>query len=157
MKISNKKISTLFVSLMSMGLFCQTPQATTPGTMEAINSASEACRKIIGIEIANLTPEKRAETGFKEEGVYVSAVIPKHPADVAGLKIGDVITAITGQDNMKMTITSKADFLEAMDSLKGGHSYPFEVYRGRANGPSQKLTLNVLVEKVPEKNIGKIS
>jgi S1-C subfamily serine protease len=120
--------------------------------MEAINSASQECRNIIGIEISTATNEQRASIGCKEEGVLVSAIIPGHPAELGGLKAGDIIIKIDGTPT-----TDVSEALTAMNGLDAGRKYPFEVYRTDAKGKHQKFTLYVLIEKVQERNIGKIS
>jgi S1-C subfamily serine protease len=112
-------------------------------------SDSEAFRNIIGFEMAETTPAQNVITGC--EGVFVSAVISGHPAAAAGLMVGDIITKINN-----FAVTTKSDALENMDSLDAGRSYPFEICR-MVNGQVQRATINILVEKVQEKAIGKIS
>ena len=120
-----------------------------PGNTQAMISGSEAYRNIIGFEMAETTPTQNIITDC--EGVYVSAVIAGHPASVAGLKVGDIITKINN-----FGVANKPDALELMDGLEAGLSYPFEICRVQ-NGQVQRLTLSILVEKVQEKAIGKIS
>jgi S1-C subfamily serine protease len=152
MKLVYKITKTLCVSLAFVGANSAVSFATDPGSMEAINSASDERRNIIGIEISTATDAQLLAAGCKEKGVLVSAVIPKHPAAIAGLKAGDVITHIDGNP---VTETSQA--LERMNDLDAGRSYPFVICRAKANGISEKLVVNVLIEKVQEKVIGKIS
>ncbi|MBX9805243.1 MAG: PDZ domain-containing protein [Alphaproteobacteria bacterium] len=124
-----------------------------PGNMEAINSASSDLRNIIGVEISTATPAQTAAAGFKDsEGAFISAVIPKQPAETAGLKAGDIIAKIDGN-----RVTDHSRALELMAGLDAGREYPFEIYRRDPTGASQKITVNVLVRKVQEKAIGKIS
>lgn len=127
------------------------PSYAEPGQMEAINSASSERRNIIGIEISNLTPEQRQVLAYEGDGVYVSAVIPKHPADVAGIKMGDIITKIGD-----FTVEDMSSALENMDGLEAGQKSPFDIVR-MVKGKAQKQTVWVLVEKVQERAIGKIS
>ncbi|MCE3230279.1 MAG: 2-alkenal reductase [Alphaproteobacteria bacterium] len=134
-------------SLIIAGLIPAVSYATSPGNMEAINSASPDRRNIIGVEMSTATDEQRAAAGCAEKGVFISAVIPKHPAHTAGLEPGDIITKIN-----EFPVGELSDALEAMDGLKGGVKYPFEICR-----KSQKLTIPVLIEKVQERAIGKIS
>lgn len=121
------------------------------GSMEAINSASDSRRNIIGIEISNLTPEQRQILGYTGDGVYVTAVIATHPAAIAGLKVGDIIIKIGD-----FMVTDLSAALENMDALEAGQKSPFEVLR-TVNGKLQKQVFHVLVEKVQEKAIAKIS
>lgn len=148
----NKISTTLCMSFAIAAASHNISFATDPGSMEAINSASEDRRNIVGIEISTATDAQRETVGCKEKGVLVSAVIPKHPADVAGLKAGDIITYIDGNP-----VTDTSEALMAMNGLDAGRSYPFIISRLNAAGAPQKLVMNVLVEKVQEKVIGKIS
>ena len=71
-----KNISkALCLSLVVTGLFQSYSFAISSGRVEAIDSASEDRRNIIGIEISTATDEQKAMTGCAEGGVYVSAVI----------------------------------------------------------------------------------
>lgn len=147
-------LKVVFASFAIIGSMSTFSYAASPGNMEAINSASSDRRNIIGIEISTATDPKNpknAADGCGKEGVLISAVIPGHPAATAGLKVGDVITKIN-----EIRVKNNSEALEAMDGLDAGRSYPFEVCRAE-NGKAQTLILNVLVEKVQEKAIGKIS
>lgn len=152
MKPITKISKALYVSLALVALSNTVSFATDPGSMEAINSASEDRRNIIGIEMSTATAPQMAAAGCKEKGVFVSAVIPKHPADVAGLKPNDIIININGNP-----VEDLSEALTAMNDLDAGRAYPFVICRMDAKGPPQKLVLNILVEKVQEKAIGKIS
>lgn len=121
------------------------------GNVQAIISDSSDRRNIIGIEISTATETQKVAAGCTQEGVYISAVIPGHPAATAGLKAGDIMTAVNGTP-----VATHSDALNIMNGLEAGQRYPVEVCR-MENGNAQKLTLNVLVEKVQEKAIGKIS
>lgn len=51
----------------------------------------------LGVQVAALTPELAEKLGVQyQEGVAVLGVFPDSPADTAGLKRGDIITAING-------------------------------------------------------------
>ena len=146
----------IYIFLAAVGSLSTLSYATTPGNVEAINSASDALRNIIGIEISTATDPKDPKwapivAACRKEGVLVSAVIPGHPAATAGLKVGDIITNI---NNTRVETTSEA--LEIMDGLEAGRHYPFEVCR-LENNKVEKVTVNILVEKVQEKALGKIS
>jgi C-terminal processing protease CtpA/Prc len=148
MSMIKKFTKELCISLILAGATLTHAYGET-GNAEAMISDSDAYRNIIGIGLSETTPTQGAITGCN--GVYVSAVIPGHPASVAGLKIGDIITRINS-----FGVTTKSDALEVMEALEAGVSYPFEVCRLVAGQP-QRLTIKILVEKVQEKAIEKIS
>jgi S1-C subfamily serine protease len=55
-------------------------------------------RGYLGVGLTDLTPELRAHFGVPQEaGVMVSKVDAGSPAEKAGLKVGDVVTAIDGK------------------------------------------------------------
>ena len=144
-----KKISRAICVALALGGSLTAVVHAGPGNTQAMISDSEAYRNIIGFEMAETTPTQNVITGC--EGVFVSAVIPGHPAAAAGLRVGDIITKINN-----FAVTTKSDALENMDALDAGRAYPFEICR-MVNGQVQRLTINILVEKVQEKAIGKIS
>lgn len=144
-----KKISRALCISLVLGCALTAVGYASPGNTQAMISDSEAYRNIVGFEMAETTPIQNVITGC--EGVFVSAVIAGHPASAAGLMVGDIITTINN-----FAVTTKSDALENMDSLDAGRSYPFGICR-MVNGQVQKLTINILVEKVQEKAIGKIS
>jgi len=117
----------------------------------AIDPGSAEPRNIIGVEMVPASPEQIALAGCKQEGVYVNAVIPNHPADIAGLKVGDIILKINSE-----RVTTVEEALRAMDYLEGGRKYPFRVCRKTQDG-TVMVDVLVLVEKVQERAIGKIS
>jgi serine protease Do len=57
----------------------------------------------LGVTVQNLTPQLAAYFGAKD-GVLVAAVTEGSPAEAAGIKAGDVITAVNGE-----RVTSRAD------------------------------------------------
>lgn len=151
MKTLNKVSKVVALALSLTGTVSTVSYADT-GNMEAINSASEDLRNIIGIEISTATDVQKAAAGCTEGGVYISAVIPKQPAETAGIRAGDILVKIDGHP-----VTEHWEALTAMTDLDAGREYPFEVCRRDAKGIPNKVVFKVLVKKVQEKAIGKIS
>lgn len=134
-----------------MGAFQTCPFAGSPGSLEAINSASSDRRNIIGMEMSTATDAQKAAAGCQEGGVYVSAVIPKHPADIAKLKVGDIIREINSTP-----VKDMSEAFMALDGLEAGRKYPFKVCRKTEEG-TVTLEIDILVEQVQEQAIAKLS
>jgi len=155
-EFSKTALFSLSIALSSLFL---SSCATDPGSIEALNSASAQRRNIIGVELSNITHEQRTVTKYAGDGVYVSAVIPKHPADIAGLKPGDIIVSIN-----RIPISNTADALTVISRLEGGQKYPFRIFRIRSKSEPGAFESNViifaariLIERVQERAIGRIS
>ena len=147
------KIMKLFFMLMLVTSAVFTLSCTTePGTVEAINSASSDRRNIIGIEISNLTTSQRAIASYGGEGVYVSAVIPGHPASIAGVQVGDIILGINS-----IPVSTVSDALEVINNLEGGRKYPFRLHRSLGKPGLKHIIAYILIEKIQERSIGRIS
>ena len=68
----------------------------------------------LGVTIQSLTPELEDYFGAKNGGVLVSSVTPESAAARAGLKAGDVITAINGR-----SVAGSGDLTRALSDLSG--------------------------------------
>lgn len=147
---NNSKMPRLGMLLTNLTLSVSC--ATDPESIEAINSASTNCQNIIGIEMSHITDNQRAGTNYGGKGVYVNAVIPQHPASMAGVKAGDIILSINS-----IPVANIADALLIINNLEPGGRYPFQIYRMIAKPEFRYLIANILIEKVKERAIGKIS
>jgi membrane-associated protease RseP (regulator of RpoE activity) len=95
-------------------------------------------RGYLGVGLTDLTPELRTHFGVPEDaGVIVSKVEPGSPAEKAGVRVGDILTAIDGKE-----IKSSWDIQWKIRSQEEGQSVPVEVWR---NGKVQ--TLSATIEK----------
>lgn len=90
-------------------------------------------RGFLGVSLLDLTPELRAHFGVPENtGVMVSQVEADSPAAKAGLKAGDILTGIDGDD-----LKSSFEVSRAVRQKKDGDVIALEIYR---DGKVQKLT-----------------
>lgn len=95
-------------------------------------------RGYLGIALTDLTPELRTHFGVPEDtGVMVSKVEPGSPAEKAGVKVGDVLTSVGGED-----VKGSWDVHRKIRSREDGQQVPLEIWR---NGKVQ--TLSATVEK----------
>ncbi|HEX8289442.1 MAG TPA: DegQ family serine endoprotease [Pyrinomonadaceae bacterium] len=81
----------------SIGIGFSIPSNMAKSVMEQLVQNGRVRRGMLGINIQNLTPETAQALDLKEaSGVLVSNVKPGSAADKAGLKRGDIVTAING-------------------------------------------------------------
>jgi len=85
-------------------------------------------RAFVGVSMVELTPELREFFGAPNEaGVLVSSVTENGPAAKAGVRVGDVITAINGK-----TVAGYHDLRGAIKDNHAGDSVRIDVIRGKS-------------------------
>lgn len=100
-------------------------------------------RGYLGVAATELTPELRAHFGAPEEaGVLVARVAAESPAGLAGVRVGDVITALDGE-----TIASGFDLHRRVRGFEEGDSATLEVVR---SGRVLALDVRLAERAVPE-------
>lgn len=95
-------------------------------------------RTYLGISSVDMTNDLRDFFGApKDSGVLVQSIAESGPAAKAGVRVGDVITAIDGKP-----VDSTWDVSDTIGSKKSGESVRVDVIRGRA-----KQTLMATLEE----------
>ena len=85
-------------------------------------------RVVIGAMLTGLTPELRQFFGApSDQGVLIASLTENGPAAKAGLRVGDVVTAVDGTP-----IRESADIAHAMRSKKAGDSVRLDIVRNKA-------------------------
>jgi membrane-associated protease RseP (regulator of RpoE activity) len=98
----------------------------------------------IGVRLIEMTPELREHFGVsKDVGVMVGGVEPDSPAANAGVRVGDILTAVDGDP-----IDSARDLSRAVRRKKAGDKVTLDLLRDRA-----KRQLNVTVADRPAREI----
>ena len=93
----------------------------------------------LGVNLMDLTPELREHFGVDEKaGVMVSRVEADSPAAKAGVKAGDIITSIDGDE-----VSNTWDVSKSVRQKKEGELLDLEIYR---DGKLEKMTATA-VEK----------
>jgi len=96
-------------------------------------------RGYLGVQIAELTAELAEEKGLEDvEGVYVAEITQDGAAQQAGMKSGDVITAINGKK-----VNTKTQLMETVRQYRPGDKVEVEVNR---HGSHHTYTLTLLNE-----------
>ncbi|PYJ03446.1 MAG: peptidase S1, partial [Verrucomicrobia bacterium] len=108
--------------------------------MESLVKEGKVTRGYLGVMIQDLTPALAKEFGLKDhQGALVGDVLPKSPAEKAGLKTGDVVVEF----NSKPVRDSRQLKLQVA-RIKPGQRVPLKVLR---SGSSK--TLEVAVSELP--------
>ena len=88
----------------------------------------------IGAVTATITPEEARRTGLHaSRGALVARVIPGSPAQAAGLKAGDIITAVAGR-----SVDSREAFSTYTATVASGQPLPLTVSR---DGATQSISV----------------
>ncbi len=83
----------------NIGIGFAIPVNMAKNVMEQLRTKGKVTRAQLGVTIQNVSPEMAQSLGLEQQtgGVIVSSVLPDSAADHAGLKQGDVITALDGK------------------------------------------------------------
>lgn len=94
----------------------------------------------LGVALSDLTPELRAHFGVPEDvGVLVSKVLEDSPALQAGLEVGDIVTAVDGEE-----ITGAGELARAIRSREAGDIVVVEAWRD-----GKLLQINATLDETP--------
>ncbi|HEY9095124.1 MAG TPA: Do family serine endopeptidase [Hydrogenophaga sp.] len=109
----------------SMGIGFAIPTSTARSVMDAIVRDGQVTRGWIGVEPQDLTQELAESFGLEAgSGVIITGVLQKGPAAQAGIKPGDVITAVAGRK-----VSNVAQLLSAVAALKPGEPAQLDIVR----------------------------
>jgi serine protease Do len=108
----------------SVGIGFAVPAETAKMVINQLKEQGHVTRGWLGVQIQQITPEIAESMGLKNvAGALVAEPQPNSPASKAGIKAGDVITAVDGEQ-----IKTPSDLARKIARL----------------GPNAKVTLNVL-------------
>lgn len=113
------------------------PAATVLDVAGQLMSTGRVRHAFAGLAPAPITPDIATHLGLPgTDGVIIAAVVPGGPVDDAGLRPGEVITAVDGA-----TIRSPEDFLAQLRAHDPGDRLPLTV-RG-VDGASREATITL--------------
>ncbi|HXO21735.1 MAG TPA: PDZ domain-containing protein [Thermoanaerobaculia bacterium] len=100
-------------------------------------------RGYLGVGLTDLTPELRTHFGAPEDsGVMISKVEAGSPAEKAGLKVGDIVTAMGGK-----AVDTSLDLRSRVRAGEDGAQTPLEIWRA---GKVQTVTPTLERRNRPE-------
>jgi len=109
----------------SMGIGFAIPMSTAQLVMDGLVKDGQVTRGWIGVEPNDLSPELAETFGVKaRQGVIITGVLQNGPAAQAGVRPGDVITAVAGQE-----VRNVSELLTRVASLKPGLPSRFSLQR----------------------------
>ena len=123
----------------NIGIGFAIPVSTARQVMESIIRSGSVTRGWIGVEPNELSAELAESFGLSKgddkslRGVIITGVLQSGPAAQAGMKPGDVVTAVAGQP-----VANVSELLARVAALKPGTPADFALRRGR-----QDVTLKV--------------
>ena len=123
------------------GLSFAVPIDVAMDVVEQLKSGGKVSRGWLGVMIQEVTPDLAQSFNLdKPRGALVGQVLPNSPAAVAGVKVGDIITAFNGQN-----IEQSRELPPLVGRIRPGVNVAMSVMR---DGKNQELTLKL--EELPE-------
>jgi len=124
----------------SLGIGFAIPVSTARSVLESIITTGSVTRGWIGVEPQDVTPEIAESFGLEQKsGAIVAGVLKNGPADRAGIKPGDILVSVDGQD-----ITDTTRLLNLIAQIKPGSNA--KIHRVRKN---REVDLDVMIGKRP--------
>jgi serine protease Do len=124
----------------SVGIAFDIPAQTVRSVVEQLKETGSVTRGYIGVEIQKVTPDLADGLGLKEaKGALVAGVSADGPAAKAGLKSGDTILAVNGQD-----VADAHELSRDIAALKPGEKASLSVWRD-----GETRTVEITIAKLP--------
>ena len=124
----------------SQGVGFAIPANLTRDVMASLIKDGKVTRGYLGVMIQDVTPALASEFKLKEgKGALVGDLVPKGPADQAGLKSGDVITEFNGKP-----VTDSRHLKLEVARIKPGETVPVKFLRDGRN-----KNLEVTLKELP--------
>ncbi len=112
-------------------------------------SGSPLKRGYLGVQLLDLTPELRVHFGAPEDaGVMISQIVEDSPAAMAGLEVGDILTAIESDP-----VGSSFEIARRVSEFEDGRSVLLEVRRNRK---AKALTVTIAERERTAVDLGRL-
>jgi serine protease DegQ len=124
----------------SLGIGFAIPVSTARSVLESIITTGTVTRGWIGVEPQDVTPEIAESFGLDQKsGAIVAGVLKSGPADRAGIKPGDILTSVNGQE-----ITDTTRLLNVIAQIQPGTAAKVHLVR-----KGHQIDLDVMIGKRP--------
>ncbi|MBJ9894990.1 S1C family serine protease [Burkholderia cenocepacia] len=124
----------------SLGIGFAIPVSTARTVLESIITTGSVTRGWIGVEPQDVTPEIAESFGLQQKsGAIVAGVLQGGPAAKAGIKPGDILVSVNGED-----ITDTTKLLNVVAQIKPGTPTKVHVVR-----KGKQFDVNVVIGKRP--------
>ncbi len=123
----------------SLGIGFAIPVSTAKSVLESIITTGAVTRGWIGVEPQDVTPAIAESFGLEQKGTIVAGVLQGGPADKAGIKPGDVLLNVNGQE-----ITDTTRLLNVIAQIKPGTDAKIRLKR-----KNKELDVKVTIGKRP--------
>ncbi|PCE29514.1 S1C family serine protease [Burkholderia ubonensis] len=124
----------------SLGIGFAIPVSTARTVLESIITSGSVTRGWIGVEPQDVTPEIAESFGLQQKsGAIVAGVLQGGPADKAGIKPGDILVTVNGEE-----ITDTTKLLNVVAQIKPGATTKVHVVR-----KGKEFDVNVVIGKRP--------
>ncbi|MCU9955294.1 MULTISPECIES: Do family serine endopeptidase [Burkholderia] len=124
----------------SLGIGFAIPVSTARTVLESIITTGSVTRGWIGVEPQDVTPEIAESFGLQQKsGAIVAGVLQGGPADKAGIKPGDILVTVNGEE-----ITDTTKLLNVVAQIKPGTPTKVHVVR-----KGKEFDMSVVIGKRP--------
>ena len=124
----------------SLGIGFAIPVSTARSVLESIITTGSVTRGWIGVEPQDVTPEIAESFGLEQKsGAIVAGVLKNGPADRAGIRPGDILVSVDGQD-----ITDTTRLLNLIAQIKPGSNAKIHLVR-----KNHEMDVDVMIGKRP--------
>jgi serine protease DegQ len=130
----------------SMGIGFAIPANIAKQVMEQIVATGTVTRGWVGIEAQDITPELAESFKLpKARGSLIAGVLKNSPADIAGIKAGDVLLAINDKE-----IADSSSMLNIIAALKPNEEAVLQIARAE-----KEIKINVIIGTRPKPVVAK--
>ncbi len=124
----------------NIGIGFAIPSHMVTAVVSQLASTGKVNRGMIGVSITDILPEMAKNLGLENtQGAFVSSLVPGSPAQAAGVKAGDVITAVDGKP-----VRTSQDLKNRLGLMTVGTSVELAV-----NRDGKKMDIKVAIGKTP--------